>query len=78
MQHDGDGKQLSTSSLDTQIGGDHYKVLKIQPIEYIMANELGWCEGNAVKYITRYKQKNGKADIEKAIHYLQILLESIE
>ena len=66
------------SELDQQIGGQHYKDMKIQPIEYIMANELGWCEGNAVKYVTRYKQKGQAQDIEKAIHYLQILLESLK
>ena len=63
--------------LDVQIGGDHYKSLLIQPIEYILANNLGWCEGNAIKYITRYKMKGQGKDIEKAIHYLQILLERI-
>ena len=65
------------SSLDEQVGGNHYKDLKIQPIEFIMSNGLGWCEGNCVKYVTRYKQKGQKQDIEKAIHYLNILLESL-
>lgn len=65
------------SELDKQIGGEHYKTMKIQPIEYIMANELGWCEANCIKYVTRYKQKGQKQDIEKAIHYLQILLENL-
>lgn len=88
MQHGGDGKQLytsrfnredpNTSTLDIQIGGGHYKDMAIQPIEYIMANNLGWCEGNAVKYITRYSLKGGKEDIEKAIHYLEILLEKLK
>lgn len=62
---------------EKQIGGDHYKSMKIQPSEYIVANELGWYEGNAVKYISRYKQKGGRKDIEKAIHYLELLLEKI-
>jgi hypothetical protein len=66
------------SELDKQVGADHYKTMKIQPIEYILANELGWCEGNAVKYLTRYKQKGQAQDIEKAIHYLQILLERLK
>ncbi|WP_291394978.1 DUF3310 domain-containing protein [Acinetobacter sp.] len=65
-------------ALDEQIGGNHYKTLSIQPITYIMANDLGWCEGNAIKYITRFKQKGGRQDIEKAVHYLQILLDSLE
>lgn len=64
--------------LDFQVGGDHYKKMGIQPIEYILANNLGFCEGNAIKYITRYGQKGGKEDIHKAIHYLEILLQTLE
>lgn len=63
-----------TSPLDTQVGGSHYKDMKIQPVDYIIANGLGFLEGNAIKYITRHKSKGGTQDIEKAIHYLQILL----
>lgn len=66
------------SPLDRQVGADHYKSLSIQPIEYILANNLGWLEGNAIKYVTRYKQKGGRQDIEKAIHYLEILLGEID
>jgi hypothetical protein len=62
-------------TLEIQIGGTHYKDLKIQPVEYILANDLGWLEGNIVKYVTRHHSKNGKADIEKVIHYAQMLLE---
>lgn len=64
------------SSLDTQIGGDHYKELSIQPIEYILANKLGFCEGNVIKYITRYKSKNGLEDLKKAKHYIDMLIEN--
>jgi hypothetical protein len=64
-----------SKALDSQIGGTHYKELKIQPIEYIIQNELGWCEGNIVKYITRWKQKGGLSDIDKVIHYAQLLKE---
>lgn len=63
------------SALDKQVSGNHYKDCGIQPIEYIHANGLNYFEGNAVKYITRHRKKNGKADIEKAIHYLELLLE---
>lgn len=63
------------SALDKQVSGNHYKDCGIQPIEYIHANGLDYFEGNAVKYITRHRKKNGKADIEKAIHYLELLLE---
>lgn len=61
---------------DKQVGGSHYKDLAIQPSEYIYRNKLGWHEGNAVKYITRHRIKGGRADIEKAIHYLELLLEA--
>ena len=63
------------SALDKQVSGNHYKDKGIQPIVYIHANNLGFCEGNVVKYVTRYKEKNGAADIRKAIHYLELLLE---
>ena len=63
------------SALDKQESGDHYKNKGIQPIVYIHANDLGFCAGNVVKYVTRYKEKNGAADIRKAIHYLELLLE---
>lgn len=64
--------QMPTNPLDKQVGGDHYKKAAMQPIEYIQANGLTFCEGNAVKYITRHRMKGGKADLEKAIHYLQL------
>lgn len=60
--------------LDTQVAGDHYKSMKIQPIEYIHANRLGYCEGNVVKYITRWRNKGGKADLEKVKHYVDLLI----
>ena len=60
---------------DRQVGGGHYKDMAIQPSIYIYRNGLNWLEGNAIKYITRHKVKGGKADILKAIHYLELLLE---
>lgn len=63
------------SALDKQEGGGHYKGLKIQPIEYIHANGLSYFQGNVVKYVSRYKDKNGAEDIKKAIHYLELILE---
>lgn len=66
---------LSASDpLSVQIGGSHYKDKPIQPVQYAMANKLGPCEFSVVKYVTRHKEKNGRQDIEKAIHFLQILL----
>ena len=63
------------SAKDKQIGGDHYNRMKIQPVEYIVSNRLDYCEANVVKYVSRHKVKGGRADIEKAIHYLELLLE---
>ena len=64
----------STDPFKKQVGGNHYKDLAIQPIDYIMQNGLGWCEGNIVKYITRHSLKGGRKDIEKVIHYAEMLL----
>ena len=62
--------------LDKQIGGNHYKDCGIQPVQYIHANKLDYLEGNVIKYITRHRTKGqGKKDIEKAIHYAQLILE---
>jgi len=66
---------VTVSALDKQVSGNHYKDKGIQPIVYIHANNLGFCEGNVIKYVTRHKEKNGAADIRKAIHYLELLLE---
>lgn len=60
---------------EIQVGGSHYKDLKIQPIEYIHANGLDYFEGNVIKYITRHRKKNGKQDLEKAKHYIDLLIE---
>lgn len=66
---------IENSALDNQVGGNHYKKMKIQPIEYIHANNLDFLEGNIVKYITRHKFKNGAEDIRKIIHYAKLILE---
>lgn len=65
-----------SSAKDKQVGGDHYKINRIQPIDYIMKNELGFCEGNVVKYVTRWKDKGGVDDLLKAKHYLEFLIEA--
>ena len=64
-----------TSPLDQQIGGSHYKELPIQPVEYIHANGIGYFEGNVIKYVSRWRNKNGVADLEKAKHYIDLLIE---
>jgi hypothetical protein len=62
-------------ALNNQVGGDHYSSKKHQPIEYIMANELGFCEGSIVKYITRWREKGGVEDLRKIKHYCDFLIE---
>lgn len=62
-------------ALARQEGGDHYKDLPIQPVEYIHANGLSYFEGNVVKYVTRWRKKNGLADLRKARHYIDLLIE---
>ena len=63
------------SALDKQVGGSHYKDQPIQPVEYIHANEIGYFEGNVIKYVTRWRSKNGLADLEKAKHYIELLID---
>ena len=65
----------NAGALDVQVGGDHYKKHKIQPIEYIHANNLPFIEGNIVKYITRWREKNGVKDLEKVKHYVDLLIQ---
>lgn len=57
-----------------QVGGDHYKTKAIQPWDYIAANNIGYLAGNAIKYLSRYREKGGEQDIKKAIHYCQKIL----
>lgn len=57
-----------------QVGGDHYKGLAIEPIDFIQANNLSFIEGSIIKYVARYKRKGGKEDLLKAKHYIDLLL----
>ena len=66
---------VTQSALNVQVGGGHYKDMKIQPVEYIHANNLSFLEGNVVKYITRHKTKNKAQDIRKIIHYCTLILQ---
>ena len=70
-------EETKMSALDSQVGGSHYKDRKIQPVQYIEANDLKFLEGCVVKRVTRHDKPTGKGrqDIEKAIHELQLLLE---
>lgn len=63
------------NSLDIQIGGSHYKSMTIQPVEFIHVNNLSYLQGNVIKYVTRYREKNGVEDLKKAIHYIEIMIE---
>jgi len=62
-------------AIETQVGGDHYKLMKIQPLEFIMSNNMSYCEANVVKYVSRWRSKNGVEDLRKARHYIDLLIE---
>ena len=63
------------SALDKQVSGSHYKQFKIQPIEFITKNNIPFIEGNVIKYICRWRDKNGLEDLDKVIHYVELLKE---
>jgi len=63
------------SALNVQVGGNHYKDMKIQPIEYIHANKMPFIDGCVVKYISRWRSKNGIKDLEKIKHFIDLLIE---
>ena len=64
-----------SSALSGQVGGTHYKGFAIQPAEYVHRNNIGYLEGNVIKYVSRHRTKNGRQDLEKARHYIDLLLE---
>lgn len=64
-----------TNPLNVQVAGDHYKNLPIQPVEFIHANGIGFFEGNVIKYVSRWRAKGGVKDLEKARHYIDLLIE---
>ena len=63
------------SVYNKQIGGSHYKKMKIQPSKFVIENELLFPEGNVIKYICRHRFKNGKEDLLKAIHFIEMIIE---
>lgn len=63
------------SALDHQEGGSHYKEFAIQPVEFCQRNAIPYCEANVIKYVCRHRRKNGKADLLKARHYIDLLIE---
>ena len=62
-------------ALESQVGGNHYSSMKIQPIEYTMKNEMNPLQHTVIKYVSRYKNKNGIEDLKKAIHSLELLIQ---
>ena len=71
-----DLKKQALKATLKQVGGSHYKDCKIQPVEYIVGNDLTFLEGNIIKYVTRHRRKGeGARDIEKVIHYCELILE---
>jgi hypothetical protein len=71
-------KMKEDNPLSKQVSGTHYKNCEIQPVEYIVKNNLDFLEGNIVKYITRHRTKGeGSADIKKVIHYAELILELV-
>ena len=63
-------------SFKKQVGGSHYKNYKIQPVEFIIKNNIGFVEGNIIKYILRFKEKGGVQDLLKAKHYIELLIDT--
>lgn len=66
---------LKMSALDKQEGGNHYKHFAIQPVEFCHKNRIGFIESSVIKYVSRHQNKNGKQDLLKAIHFLELLIE---
>lgn len=68
------GNQLvNANPMEPQVGGDHYATMKIQPVQFCHENSLGFIEGSVIKYVCRHRSKGGRQDLEKAIHFLQLL-----
>lgn len=67
--------ETQPSALGVQVAGSHYKDMKIQPAEFIHINNIPYMEGNVIKYVARWRSKDGLADLEKAKHYLELLIE---
>ena len=68
--------QFMNQSNKKQIGGNHYLKYKIQPIDFILQNQLDFCQGCVIKYILRFKEKGGVQDLQKAKHYIELLIDS--
>ena len=60
-----------------KISPQHYSKYKIEPITFILANELDFCQGNIIKYVLRYKDKNGLEDLQKAKQNIDFLIKKL-
>lgn len=67
--------EKTLSAIQRQVGGSHYKDMQIQPVEFIEFNRLSFCAGNVIKYICRADKKGGVEDLEKAKHYIDLMIE---
>lgn len=67
-------QEAKQKASEMEVGGSHYQ-MEIQPVEFITRNKIPFIEGNVIKYVCRHRRKNGVEDIDKAIHYLQLLKE---
>ncbi len=63
------------TAMQSQIGGSHYKDMPIQPAEFLHKNGIGFMEGCAIKYLCRWRSKGGIQDLEKAKHFIELLIE---
>jgi hypothetical protein len=68
-------KTSGERALATQVAGNHYKDMAIQPVEYVHKNDIGYIEGSVIKYVSRWRKKNGVEDLKKARHFLDLLIE---
>jgi hypothetical protein len=69
------GQKPMNSATETQVGGDHYKDMGIQPAEYVHRNKIPYLEGSVIYYVTRWRKKNGIEDLKKARHTLDLIIE---
>ena len=69
------GQGEANKALDEQIGGSHYKDFKIQPLEFFMVNSIPFAEASVIKYVCRWRKKNGVEDLKKARHLLDVMIE---
>lgn len=76
--NDKEPHDVSSNPLDKQVGGNHYRNMAIQPVEFIVANNIPYREANVIKYVCRHASKNGKQDLLKARHYIDMLISEYE